>query len=152
MTEGETTPGHVRILDVRTTRLHFRLLFADPRLPMRLDLRCVQPEFARVGPGFAVFTVAYDLDLRDGADRHLAEIGLSLAVPCATGPGCGEQQLVAFAGATLLALLHDYLREHLHWTTAQMGLPPLIIEPFRQADADIVTRATSTRSQNKRRD
>ena len=136
---GGTVGDEARVLDVLVAELHAELHHANPCLPMRLRVSSVRPEVALPGPGSAVFTVCYTMALLGADERVQADIRITLAVPCRTGAQRTHGWLVFYARRVVIPMLQDYLREHLHWLTAWMGLPPLVIDLFTPGDARTVT-------------
>lgn len=119
-------------LDVILTALDAQLRSASPCLPMSMNVTRVQGTLL-LPEGGAVFTVDYALFLSDSRDARIADIALTLALPCTTAPDIAADDLRHYACTHLYGYLHDYLREHLHWLTVLLGLSPLVIEPFTPA-------------------
>ncbi len=124
--------------DLVCSHVEAKLTRANSRTPLSLAVNRISPVVIVNRDGVVGIDNRYDLEIRDVRDGEAVRIKLGLAtffwVTRDGEPTAPLSSDEIDAGIELvLRCAHDYLREHLHWLTLYMGIPALIIEPFRSS-------------------
>ncbi len=122
--------------------------FDGLNIPLSMvDMRVV-PAIVGNRDGTVVIEVTYSFEIESNQGRRPVKISWTNALfftvvdraeDGSEAPHVPDLEEVEARMPDVLQCGHDHLRVHLHWLTSWMGLPPLVLEPYRSAEPAVAT-------------